>query len=75
MLSLDRYAEDKLGALERRALRRTLADTAREETPFVTRGGRRLLSFSCNDYLGLSRHPAVKAAAIAAVEQIGRAHV
>ncbi|MCX8254723.1 8-amino-7-oxononanoate synthase [Beijerinckiaceae bacterium RH AL1] len=71
MLSLDRYAEDKLDALERRALRRTLADTAREETPFVTRGGRRLLSFSCNDYLGLSRHPAVKAAAIAAVERYG----
>lgn len=71
MLSLDRYAEDKLDALERRALRRTLADTAREETPFVMRGGRRLLSFSCNDYLGLSRHPAVKAAAIAAVERYG----
>ena len=71
MLSLDRYAEAKLDALERRALRRTLADTAREDAPFVTRGGRRLLSFSCNDYLGLSRHPAVKAAAIAAIERYG----
>ena len=71
MLSLDRYAEDKLDALERRALRRTLSDTAREDAPCVTRGGRRLLSFSCNDYLGMSRHPAVKAAAIAAVERYG----
>lgn len=71
MLSLDRYAQAKLDALERRALRRTLADTARDEAPFVTRGGRRLLSFSCNDYLGLSHHPAVKAAAIAAVERYG----
>ena len=71
MFSLDRYAEEKLDALERRALRRTLADTAREDSAFVTRGGRRLLSFSCNDYLGLSRHPAVKAAAIAAIERYG----
>ena len=71
MLSLDRYAEEKLGALEARALRRTLFDTARDEVPWVTRGGRRLLSFSCNDYLGLSRHPMVEAAAIAAIERYG----
>jgi len=71
MQSLDRYAADKLDALERRALRRTLAETDRDEFPWVRREGRRLLSFSCNDYLGLSRHPAVKAAAIAAIERYG----
>jgi 8-amino-7-oxononanoate synthase len=37
----------------------------------VRRGGRRLLSFSCNDYLNLTQHPRVKAAAIAAIEQYG----
>src|SRR5215470_17400125 len=37
----------------------------------MERDGRRLLSFSCNDYLNLSQHPAVKAAAIAAIEQYG----
>ena len=52
-------------------MRRTLAETARADFPWVTRGGRRLLSFSCNDYLGLSGHPAVKAAAIAAIERHG----
>src|SRR6202167_2805517 len=37
----------------------------------VTRDGKRLLSFSCNDYLNLSQHPDVKAAAIAATERFG----
>jgi 8-amino-7-oxononanoate synthase len=37
----------------------------------VVRNGRRLLSFSCNDYLGLTQHPALKAAAIAAIERHG----
>ena len=72
MSSLDRYAAQKLDALEAQALRRTLAETARADVPWVDgRNGRRLLSFSCNDYLGLSRHPAVKAAAIAAIERYG----
>ena len=71
MLSLDRYALNKLDQLDGVALRRTLKDTDRGDFPFVVRDGRRLLSFSCNDYLGLSRHPAVKAAAIAAIETYG----
>jgi 8-amino-7-oxononanoate synthase len=37
----------------------------------VIRGDQRLISFSCNDYLGLSHDPRVKAAAVAAVEQYG----
>jgi 8-amino-7-oxononanoate synthase len=35
------------------------------------RNGRRLLSFSCNDYLNLSHHPAVKDAAVAALRTYG----
>ena len=34
-------------------------------------GGKNLLNFSANDYLGLANHPALKAAAIAAVEKFG----
>ncbi len=69
--SLTAFAQDKLAALESRSLKRTLVPTHRLDGLWVQRGGRRLLSFSCNDYLNLSHHPAVKAAAIRAVEEHG----
>jgi 8-amino-7-oxononanoate synthase len=71
MSSLDQFASDKLGELERGHLRRTLADTDREDGLWITRNGRRLLSFCCNDYLNLTHHPAVKQAAIAALQRYG----
>jgi 8-amino-7-oxononanoate synthase len=71
MHSLDRFAQAKLDELDRRNLRRGLADTAREDGIWVERDGRRLLSFACNDYLNLSQHPAIKAAAIAAIGRYG----
>lgn len=69
--SLTAFAAEKLSDLERRSLRRRLAPTDRIDGLWVERGGRRLLSFSCNDYLNLSHHPAVKAAAMAAIERYG----
>lgn len=69
--SLTLFAQEKLSQLEARSLRRTLVPTHRTDGLWVEREGRRLLSFSCNDYLNLSHHPAVKAAAIAAVEAHG----
>jgi 8-amino-7-oxononanoate synthase len=71
MRSLDRFAEAKLDSLEARQLRRTLTPTRRLDGLWVERGGRRLLSFSCNDYLNLSHHPAVKAAALEAIDVHG----
>jgi 8-amino-7-oxononanoate synthase len=71
MPSLDEFAASKLAALEGEQLRRALVETGRTDGVWVIRNGRRLLSFSCNDYLGLTQHPAVKAAAIAAIEQYG----
>jgi len=70
MDSLDDFAAAKLAALDRGGLRRALAETARHEI-YVERNGRRLLSFSCNDYLNLTHHPDIKAAAIAATERYG----
>jgi 8-amino-7-oxononanoate synthase len=71
MPSLDDFATEKLAELERGHLRRSLADTERTDGIWTTRNGRRLLSFSCNDYLGLIQHPALKAAAIAAIDRHG----
>jgi len=71
MQSLDDYASEKLDNLQRRHLRRTLTETMREDGIWVERGGRRLLSFSCNDYLNLTHHPEVKAAAAAALQLYG----
>jgi 8-amino-7-oxononanoate synthase len=69
--SLDDVARDKLEALERRELRRRLVRTDRTDAVHVTRSGQQLISFSCNDYLGLSHHPEVIAASIEATRRYG----
>src|SRR6476661_99672 len=71
MPSIDEFATRKLAEIERSDLRRTLVPTARADGIWVERNGRRLLSFSCNDYLGLTQHPALKEAAIRAIERHG----
>src|SRR3974390_3358209 len=70
MNSLDGFAGDKLAALERAQLRRMPAFTTRTGI-WAERDGRRLLSFSCNDYLNLSQHPQIIAAAIDAIQRYG----
>ena len=71
MRSLADFAQTKLAGLEAKRLRRRLVETIRTDGLWVEREGRRLLSFSCNDYLNLTHHPALKAAAVAAVETYG----
>jgi 8-amino-7-oxononanoate synthase len=70
MRSLDEFAGKKLQALDQAQLRRTPVVTARVGI-WAERDGRRLLSFSCNDYLNLSQHPDVIAAAIDATARYG----
>lgn len=71
MHSLDRFAQAKLDGLKSRHLHRQLTGTLREDGIWVERDGRRLLSFSCNDYLNFTQHPAIKKAAVAAIERYG----
>ena len=71
MGSLDEFARGKLAALEGASLRRALVETTRTDGLWVERDGRRLLSFCCNDYLNLTQHPTLKAAAATAIEHYG----
>jgi len=70
-VSLTQFAEAKLARLEEECLRRRLKPTHRLDGVHVERDGCGFVSFSCNDYLGLSHHPAVKAAATRAIELYG----
>ena len=75
MNSLAQFARAKMAEIAAKNLVRVLRPTARGPQAgdglTIERGGRRLISFSCNDYLGLSHHPRVIAAAVAATERYG----
>jgi 8-amino-7-oxononanoate synthase len=60
-----------LAAIRDAGLLRELRRVDSPQGARVTLGGRALLNFSSNDYLGLANHPALKEAAIKAVEQFG----
>ncbi|MDP3491169.1 MAG: 8-amino-7-oxononanoate synthase [Phenylobacterium sp.] len=69
--TLSTFAAAKLADLDAAQLRRRLTPTHRLDGLWAERDGRRLLSFSCNDYLNLSHHPAVIEAAVAAANAYG----
>jgi 8-amino-7-oxononanoate synthase len=71
MDSLDAFAQAKIDALEAEQLKRTLKEDERQDDVWITRAGRRLISFSCNDYLNLSHDPRVKQAAADAALRYG----
>lgn len=71
MPALDNVAKAELALLRQKSLLRTLKGSQREEGVVVRRGKRDFISFSCNDYFGLSHHPHVIAAAQEALVQYG----
>ncbi len=71
MPSLDDFATEKLAQLETAQLRRTLVESTRNDGIRLERGGRTLLSFSCNDYLNFTHHPGIKGAAATALLKYG----
>jgi 8-amino-7-oxononanoate synthase len=61
----------ELAQLEKEHLLRQLAEVDRESGAYVTIRGKRALLMCTNDYLGLAVHPALKEAAVAAIERYG----
>jgi 8-amino-7-oxononanoate synthase len=68
---IEAVANVRLTMLEARGLRRMLSPTERMATGSAVRNGRPMISFSDNDYLGLSAHPKVIEATIEATRKYG----
>jgi 8-amino-7-oxononanoate synthase len=69
--SFDADLNQRLAALREQNLFRELRRVDSAQSPRIEIGGKTFLNFSANDYLGLANHPALKAAAIKAVEKFG----
>jgi len=61
----------QLEALRVRSLDRHLREISRGQGPEAKIGGRRLINFSSNDYLGLANDPRLREAATAAIDEFG----
>ena len=71
MNDFDRELTQRLAALREQGLLRELRRVDSPQLPRLEIGGRTLLNFSSNDYLGLAGEPALKEAAIQAVARYG----
>jgi len=63
--------EQRLDSLRGQALFRELRQVDSPQSSHIQLGGKMLLNFSSNDYLGLANHSALKEAAIHAIERFG----
>lgn len=65
------YLADEIEALKRQALYRPLRVMHGPQAPHAVMDGRPLISLSSNNYLGLTTHPHLVEAALAAVRELG----
>jgi glycine C-acetyltransferase len=65
------FLDDEVAALRERHLYRPMRVMSSAQGPIVSIEERRLVSLSSNDYLGLTHHPRLRAAAEAAVRDFG----
>jgi glycine C-acetyltransferase len=65
------FLDDEVAALRERHLYRPLRIMSSAQGPIVSIDGQRLVSLSSNDYLGLTHHPRLREAALAAVREYG----
>ena len=68
---LDDILDAELTNLRRQGLYRELRELEGTQSTHITVAGKDLLNFSSNDYLGLSNEPALKQAAIHAIQRYG----
>lgn len=71
MNHLSDHLQQRLDAIKKQSLLRRLRELDSPQGIRVRHDGRDLVNFSSNDYLGLSNHPALKEAAIRAVDRFG----
>jgi len=67
----DATLSERLAAIRDQGLYRQLRQIDSPQSPHIEIGGRALLNFSSNDYLGLANEPALKEAAIEAIKKFG----
>ena len=65
------FLGDEVAALRERHLYRSLRVMSSAQGPIVSIDDQRLISLSSNDYLGLTHHPRLREAALAAVREFG----
>src|SRR5580692_5040700 len=70
-MSFDADLNQRLTALREHNLFRELRRVDSPQLPHIQIDGKTFLNFSSNDYLGLANHPALKEAAIRAIEKFG----
>jgi 8-amino-7-oxononanoate synthase len=68
---LDEELKQRLAGLREQDLFRELRRVDSAQGSHIQIGGKKLLNFSSNDYLGFANHPALKEAAIRAIEKFG----
>jgi 8-amino-7-oxononanoate synthase len=67
----DAALNERLAAIREQGLYRELRRVDSPQSPRIEMGGKTLLNFSSNDYLGLANEPSIKEATIQAVEKFG----
>ena len=70
-MSLDAELSQRLASLREQNLFRELRRVDSPQSPHIKVDDQTFLNFSSNDYLGLANHPALKEAAIHAIEKFG----
>jgi 8-amino-7-oxononanoate synthase len=71
MNSFDLELTQRLAIIREQGLHRELRRLDSAQGPWIVLGGRAVLNFSSNDYLGLANDPVLKEAAIKAIEKYG----